>query len=68
MDIIIDKMGFEIPLSKYEGKDFVIWGREEKITQGDVLNGKNPSPMTKFLPPSQHADSGLVKMKGPLPA
>lgn len=39
MDIIIDRMDFEIPLAAYEAKDFIIWGREDKITQGDVLNG-----------------------------
>ena len=39
MDIIIDRMDFKIPLASYEGKDFVIWGREDKISQGDTLNG-----------------------------
>jgi hypothetical protein len=40
-DIIIDNFRFEMPLSRYEGKDFVIWGREDKIREGDVLNGVN---------------------------
>ena len=40
MDIIIDRMDFQIPVSAYDGKDFVIWGRRDKISEGDVLNGK----------------------------
>ena len=41
MDIIIDRMDFQIPVPAYEGKDFVIWGRQDKISKGDVLNGKH---------------------------
>ena len=44
-DIIIDDFAFELPLSNYDGKDFVIWGREDKISQGDVLNGELHSPL-----------------------
>lgn len=40
MDIIIDRMDFQIPVSAYDGKDFVIWGRRDKISEGDVLNGE----------------------------
>ena len=39
MDIVIDRMDFQIPVAAYEGKDFVIWGRRDKIIKGDVLNG-----------------------------
>lgn len=42
MDIVIDDMLFDIPLHKYEGKDFIIWGQQDKITRGDVLNGGRP--------------------------
>ena len=49
MDIIIDRMDFQIPLSAYEGKDFVIWGRRDKISEGDVLNGNHYRVRMKHL-------------------
>lgn len=43
MDTVMQDMSFEIPLANYAGKDFVVWGHEDKITKGDVYNGKIPS-------------------------
>lgn len=40
VDIVLDDMLFDIPLHKYQGKDFVIWGQADKMLAGDVLNGK----------------------------
>lgn len=48
MDVIIDRMDFKIPLSKYDGKDFVIWGREDAMIQGDPLNGELPQPQNFY--------------------
>ena len=52
MDIIIDKMDFQLPLSTYEGKDFVVWGREDKILEGDVLNGMLSAQHSNSYKPS----------------
>ena len=40
MDIILDDMRFELPLAKYAGKDFVIWGQQEKLLDGDAISGE----------------------------
>ena len=53
-DIIIDDFAFELPLSNYDGKDFVIWGRKDKISQGDVLNGELRSSCSPFPPVMTH--------------
>ena len=41
MDIILDDMAFELPLAKYVGKDFVIWGQQEKLLDGDPVGGED---------------------------
>jgi hypothetical protein len=55
MDIILADTTFNFPFSDYIGKDVVIWGDQEYITQGDPRRGANPSPFAN--PPLDHHTS-----------
>ncbi len=39
MDLLIDNIGFTLPLANYEGKDLVMHGQPEWILQGEARAG-----------------------------
>lgn len=39
LPLVLQEMAFRPPFHTYEGKNFVLWGNEDKLLAGDQIHG-----------------------------